>query len=75
MQRKGGLITKRSHSLLRCLGPIIDDEEKEHVDEKQVQLDVDRSLNAYPQGKDQAEIKLLDAKLCISKGGGLPFLP
>ncbi|KAH8556096.1 rab-GTPase-TBC domain-containing protein [Umbelopsis sp. PMI_123] len=34
-----------------------DDEKEEHVDEKQVQLDVDRSLNAYPQGLDEISKK------------------
>ncbi|KAI8575518.1 hypothetical protein K450DRAFT_303471 [Umbelopsis ramanniana AG] len=34
-----------------------DDEHEEHVDEKQVQLDVDRSLNAYPQGLDETSKK------------------
>lgn len=52
MQQKGDTFAKQTYSLPRCLEPILDDEEEEHVDEKQVQLDVDRSLNAYPQGKE-----------------------
>jgi len=68
MQQKRDPFTQQTYSLPRCLKFILDDEEEEHVDEKQVQLDVDRSLNAYPQGKDKAEIKLFNAELFMSKG-------
>ncbi|KAG2186427.1 hypothetical protein INT43_002865 [Umbelopsis isabellina] len=35
----------------------IDNDKEEHSDEKQVLLDVDRSLNAYPEGLDEASKK------------------
>ncbi|GAB5591295.1 GTPase-activating protein gyp8 [Umbelopsis nana] len=41
----------------------LDNREEEHVDEKQVLLDVDRSLNAYPQGLDEASKKEKQAEL------------